>query len=182
MRMKLNLRLGRKLTRASAALISHLKELAAQEVEISLVREALRSELEALGLLGREFEPDDYRSALERWLGMSIFIEEIPDRNVAWARDLVKEGHMAEVVCNPTRSEAVVLVRSSLKKESWPIHELAVYHELSHLAAGHPAREDGSGGFRNDVLEAEAAERARLLALAGGFPQVFETERLDRVA
>jgi hypothetical protein len=169
-------------------LVSHLKELAERESGLSPTRRALKVELDALGLLGREFGPDDYRNALERWLGMSIFIEEIPDHNVVWARDLDEEGHMAEVVCNPARSEAVVLVRSILKREPWPVYELSVYHELSHLAAGHPARvyEAGrgevTGSFRDETLEDEAAERASLLTLAGSFPEAFKIESFDRVA
>ncbi len=114
-------------------------------------REDFRVELAGLGLLGRRFGPVEYASALEEALGVRISLEEFPDVSFALAgRELLEEGTLAEVFYGEATREALVLVRESLKMRPWPAYELAVYHELSHLAAGHPVkvRAEARGGRR----------------------------------
>jgi hypothetical protein len=50
------------------------------------------------------------------------------------------EGVRAEVIVMEESGNAVVLVRESLRYQPWPAYELSVFHELSHLAVGHPLR------------------------------------------
>lgn len=151
----------------------HLKEIGGFNGSLELIREDLRVELARFNLLGKKFTVSEYLAALEEGLGVEITIEEVPDSgSEIWNADLVAEGNLAEVAYNEERREALILVRESLRRAPWPAYELAVYHELSHLAAGHPSRpgQDGSG----NIFEREADLRARWLMLAGTAPEVFE--------
>lgn len=93
-------------------------------------------ELRELGLAGNTFGPECYRSALARSLAMRIEVILVDDRNdVAEHRAFVEQGHTAVIWYRPERSLAQILVLGSLS----PLEmTAAVYHELSHLAAGHP--------------------------------------------
>lgn len=106
-----------------------------------LTFEDFQLELAELGLLGRPFGPEEYRAALEEHLGIEIIIEELPDAEDGVLDDQAAgEGVRAEVVVMEESGNAVVLVRQSLRYQPWPAYELSVFHELSHLAAGHPLR------------------------------------------
>ena len=116
----------------------HLREVA------GLGRPSLEDfqiELANLGLLGKRFTPIDYARALGDRFGIGITIEAFPDLGIGLAkRDVLEEGTLAEVFYNEDLREAVILVRESLRYRPWPAYELKLYHELSHLAAGHPVR------------------------------------------
>jgi hypothetical protein len=141
-------------------------------------------ELEALGLKGRTFGPEDYRQALERHLGFGIELVLVPDTaDPAARRAFVEAGASAVLWYRPDPALARILVLSSL-----PALEMtaAVYHELSHLAAGHRLRPSGpSAGdlshlslrrprlawrpppAREAASEREASVRERYCMLAG---------------
>ena len=124
---------------------THLKEIAGFG---SPSLEGFRLELARLELLGRSFGPLDYARALEEHLGIRIVVEDFPDTRLALARrGVLEEGTLAEVSYAEERGEALILVRESLRMRPWPAYELALYHELSHLAARHPLRlKDGEEG------------------------------------
>jgi hypothetical protein len=114
----------------------HLRELA------GLGRPSLEDfqiELAKLGLLGRSFVPLDYARALSVEFGIGITIEAFPDVGIGLTKqDVLEAGTLAEVFYNEHLEEAVILVRESLRYRPWPAYDLKAYHELSHLAAGHP--------------------------------------------
>lgn len=191
------------LARMARRIFSHLVELIDRE-RPSLAD--FRAELAALGLLGRGFTPEAYAVALGDRLGIEIVIAEYPDSASAlMLGEATREGNLAEVAYNADRNEAVVLVRESLKLYPWPTHELQLYHELSHLAAGHPLRvqehdriariakgigvrlarrpprEDLAKGDRLALQEHEASKRAKWLVLAGTSPEMFGGEGSDRL-
>lgn len=116
----------------------HLREL------VGLGRPSLEDfqiELAKLELLGSSFVPLDYARALSDEFGIGITIEAFPDVGIGLTkRDILEAGTLAEVFYNEHLEEAVILVRESLRYRPWPAYELKVYHELSHLAAGHPVR------------------------------------------
>ncbi len=150
-------------------------------------RERIREELAESGLLGGTFTPEDYRRALQMRLGTSITVEEVPDVGESeWRAALDAAGHGAEVAYSPERGEAVVLVRASLRREPWPTFDLTLYHELSHLAAGHHlTRPSGLWRVRKGKAgqrEVEARHRANWLVVAGVFGGLPAPVDLDRVA
>lgn len=152
-----------------------------------LFREKVREELAESGLLGGTFTPDDYRRALQSRLDTKITIEEVPDVGESrWRVALEAAGHGAEVAYSPERGEAVVLVRASLRRGPWPTFDLTLYHELSHLAAGHHlTRTNGLWRLRKgkpESLEVEARHRANWLVVAGVFGGLPAPVDLDRVA
>lgn len=196
---------------AFRSVVSHLKEVGGFNGPLDRTREDLRAELASLGLLGKRFGIEEYRAALEKRLGIGIEIEEVPDRGTAWSDEFAAEGIIAEVLYNSERREALILMRDSLREEPWPAYELAVFHELSHLAAGHHLRileawrrtegsvlewltlglGEGSPGFEADgnsarsiteAFEVEARNRAKWLVFAGMFARAFASEGADRVA
>lgn len=141
-------------------------------------------ELEMLGLKGRTFGPEDYRRALERRLELKIELVVVPDHaDAAARRAFVEAGTTAVLWYQPERALARIVVLSSL-----PPLEMtaAVYHELSHLAAGHrlslagPTAKDLSHRtyrpprlarrpppVREAACELEATVRERYCMLAG---------------
>lgn len=125
-------------TSALRSVGTHLKEIAGFGGPSI---ESFRVELARLGLLGRAFGPSDYARALEQQLRVRIVVEEFPDSRLALARrSVLKEGTLAEVFYEEERGEALILVRESLRYRPWPAYDLALYHELSHLAACHPTK------------------------------------------
>ena len=165
-----------------------------------------RAELATLGLLGVRFTPEAYAAALGNRLEIEITIAEYPDaQSTLMGSEAAREGNLAEIAYNADRNEAVVLVRESLKRYPWPSYELQVYHELSHLAAGHPLRVakrgraseifqslgtrlarrvPGGGAVEGGMLssqEEEASKRAKWLVLAGASPDVFAGDDTDRL-
>ena len=138
-------------------------------------------ELEVLGLKGRTFGPECYRAALEAYLGTRIEVIVVDDLGDPDAhRAFAEEGNTAVLWYCPDRDLARILVLSSLS----PLEMSAsVYHELSHLAAGHlrrKAREHGRStrarlarkappvGARAGEVEAKIREEYCLLAGALG--------------
>lgn len=193
-----------------AAIWSHLKEVGGMHSPEELTEEDFRLELADLGLLGRPFGPEEYRRALEERLGVEIHIEEIPAEaeGVILRGAPARNGDMAEVVIDGETGRAVVVVRESLRAAPWPAYELSLFHELSHLAAGHqlrvardprrrfrsletrlaageppkmgsPAAPEDLERFEEEVLEPEARRRAKWLVLAGTCPRAFEAERAN---
>ncbi len=146
---------------------AHLREVAGFGTP---TKEDFGLELARLGLLGRRFGPGEYAAALGTALGVRISVEDFPDASLALAgRELLEEGTLAEVFYDEAGREALVLVRESLKMRPWPAYDLAVYHELSHLAARHPVRvkageEEAARGGRRARLDWAAA---RSLAVDG---------------
>lgn len=195
-----------------ASVWEHLKEVGGLRDPSKLSIEDFRLELAELGLLGKGFGPDEYRAALEEHLGIEIHVENLPDlEGGAFAGELAAGGILAEVIVEEESGNAVVLVWESLRDLPWPAFELAVFHELSHLAAGHPlrvkrrARGKGARMFRamgprlasreaptvtdvaeldelkGKVLEPEARKRAKWLVAAGTVPKAFEGEKANRL-
>jgi hypothetical protein len=95
-------------------------------------------ELDALGLKGKTFGPECYRSALEAYLDIRIDVTIVDDSEDSDARRaFVEEGRTAVLWYRPERGLAQVFVLFSLS----PLEMTAsIYHELSHLAAGHLLR------------------------------------------
>lgn len=189
------------------ALLQHLKEVGGLHSPEELTEEDFRLELADLGLLGRPFGPEEYRRALEERLGLEIHVEEIPveTEGTILGGAPARNGDMAEVVIDGETGRAVIVVRESLRTAPWPAYELSLFHELSHLAAGHQVRvvrdqrrrfrslgsrlavgqppkaeeDEDLDRFEEEVLEPEARRRAKWLVLAGTCPRAFEAERAN---
>lgn len=117
----------------SGSLRSHLKELFGLNDPSKLTLEDLRLELTELGLLGKPFGPEEYRTVLEGRLGIEIHLEELPDvERGALTGLLGAEGNLAEVVIDEESGNAVVLVWESLHYQPWPAsYALSIFHALS---------------------------------------------------
>jgi hypothetical protein len=174
----------RTLAAALASAWSHFKWVVGLRDPSELSVEDFRLELAELGLLGRAFGPEEYRAALEEYLGVEITVEELPDaEGGAVAGELAAEGNLAEVVYDDPTGRALVLVRESLRYRPWPAYELSVFHELSHLAAGHPlrvkrARGNGTGS-RFRALGAGRLARGERSVLSGDEERGFEGLKSD---
>lgn len=106
-------------------------------------------ELETLGLKGETFGPEAYRIALERYLGIEIEVAFVADlANIYAQRAFVDREDTAILSFLPHKNLAVIFVLESL-----PELELtaAIYHELSHLAAGHRFIDAAYSGRRPSV-------------------------------
>lgn len=92
-------------------------------------------ELEELGLKSMRFGPHEYRIALERYLGISIEVALIDDlENIESQRLHVGRDDTAILWFRPKARRATIFVLASLPELEM---SAAIYHELSHLAAGH---------------------------------------------
>lgn len=101
-------------------------------------------ELELLGLKGKCFGPNEYANALVAYLRIQIEIEIVDDaEDPRWTRGFVEAGHTACLWYDERSGVARIFVLGSL-----PLLEMtaAVYHELGHLAAGHPLACYGPSG------------------------------------
>lgn len=122
---------------------------------------AFLEELEMLGLKGRCFGPSEYAHTLAAYLGIQIEIEIVDDaKDPRLARGFVEAGHTACLWYEERSGAARIFVLGSL-----PPLEMtaAVYHELGHLAAGHPLAcygPDGTASGRKKVLSGRLARRA----------------------
>jgi hypothetical protein len=122
---------------------------------------AFLEELELLRLKGRCFGPSEYAHALATYLGIQIGIEIVDDtEDPRSARWLVKAGHTACLWYDQRSGAVRIFVLGSL-----PPLEMtaAVYHELGHLAAGHPLAcygPNGTASGRKTVLSKRLARRA----------------------
>lgn len=112
-------------------------------------------ELQILGLKGERFGPEDYRRALETHLGLRIEIVIINDADEPASRQAFTEmGDTALLWYRPADNLAQVFVLASLS----PLEMSAsIFHELSHLAAGHRLRTSES--FVVGVLQGRAYHR-----------------------
>lgn len=175
------------IARSLHRLLSVLSDLGGLENASSKTRKTLEWELKELGLLGCPFSPDDYRRVLEAWLGIRIDVVEVPDFDFYTSREVLEaDAHGAEVAYSPERKEALVLVQRGLRRAPWPTLDLALYHELSHLAAGHHklhrATTESSRTNGMAALEVEARQRAKWLVVCGTFASLSVPTDLDRVA
>jgi hypothetical protein len=101
------------------------------------------------------------------------------------AGELAAEGNLAEVVYDDPTGRALVLVRESLRYRPWPAYELSLFHELSHLAAGHPlrvkrARGNGTGS-RFRALGAGRLARGEPSVLSGNEERGFEERGFEEL-
>jgi hypothetical protein len=111
-------------------------------------------ELDALGLKGESFGPECYRRALESYLNLRIEIIMVDDlEDLEARRAFIDEGNTAALWYRPDRGLVRIFVLSSLSSLEMTA---SIYHELSHLAAGHLLRVRGSS--------AEARTHAKRLA------------------
>lgn len=100
-------------------------------------------ELAVLKLSGRPYIPGDYREALERYAGISIGIKTVDE--------LVQGPATATLTYDPGGAGVTIWVPRRL---DWWLRQYAIFHEMAHVAAGHPPRERGPEG----TPEAWAAE------------------------
>lgn len=92
-------------------------------------------ELVRLGLYGRAFGPEEYASALGRYLGISIhFVVCRDSQHPDVHRNLVRGRKIAALQYSPDRAEATVWLLDSVSAATLGS---AIYHELGHVAAGH---------------------------------------------
>ena len=111
--------------------------------------EEFQAELVLLGLSGREFGPREYAEALGEKLGIQITICVLPDQHYPeLTREMAQAGKVAELSYSEDPPGVVILAPSSLPPM---VRTLSVYHELGHVAAGHPL-EVWEGGARTDQL------------------------------
>lgn len=114
-------------------------------------------ELEALELKRVRFGPETYRIALEKYLGIRIeivFIDDLEDIDL----QQVYVGRNDTAICwyRPEDQCATIFVLASLLELEMTA---AIYHELSHLAAGH---EFLNGSHDRSSLRSNAAFREQL--------------------
>lgn len=99
----------------------------------------LLEELRRLGLAGRFFVPRDYADALERALGITIHIIEPEDTDADLYKALRRRYDLAAgLTYIPECWLAIIVVPQSFQGIT---RLMLLFHELSHLAAGHPMPE-----------------------------------------
>ncbi len=96
-------------------------------VERLIPYEELVRELAVLRLLGTSYTADDYAAALEEPLGMKIRIKRFEEVRAS--------SGVASVDYDEEAATATIWVP---KRLSWWLAQYAIFHELGHLAAGHP--------------------------------------------
>lgn len=114
---------------------------------------SFQQELRVLGLYGRPFGWEEYRDRLAVHLGIEIrvvFVDE--DQNAVLHMVLAQEGSPGLVKRDEETGDALVLVLASLDDLA---RTLVVFHELSHVAGGHPVPTDESAGASPDGGAAE---------------------------
>jgi hypothetical protein len=93
-------------------------------------------------------------------------------------RGVGRGGDLAEVVYDDPTGKALVRVRESLRYRPWPAYELSLFHELSHLAAGHPLRvkraQGNETGSRFRALGTSRLARREPSVLSGNEERGFE--------
>ncbi len=120
--------------------------------------EEFQGELALLGLSGREFVPREYAEILGEKLGIEITICVLPDDHYPeLTLKMARAGKVAELSYSEDLLSATILVPSSLPSI---VRTLSVYHELGHVAAGHPL-EVWEGGTRTNQLEGVPRRLAR---------------------
>ena len=120
--------------------------------------EEFQAELALLGLSGREFGPREYADILGEKLEMQITICVLPDEHYPeLTHKMARAGKVAELSYSEDFLGAVILVPSSLPPI---VRTLSVYHELGHVAAGHPV-EVWEGGAKTGRFERGPRRLAR---------------------
>lgn len=116
-------------------------------------------ELEELCLKGERFGPEAYRLALERFLGIEIRVVTVADLdNIEAQRAFVERDDTAILSFSRDKNLAVIFVLESLPELEMTA---AIYHELSHLAAGHRFLCNSSSGERLGSGSAPPAQLAK---------------------
>lgn len=159
------------------------------------------AELVVLGLAGVTFGPDEYAQALARYIGARIDVVDLNDLDYPLLRRaLVSLGISGGLFYEPDARRIWIIVPSSLGERE---RTKLIYHELAHLAAGHPMRQEHvlradprparqpeplwEPDFRRlsqrlppeepALSEAEADLRARYALRAGSYgPAIYERE------
>lgn len=161
-------------------------------------------ELTLLGLRDGPYSGDDYARGLGRYLGWSISIAVLSNAQFLQtnARLAGRGASFGRLTFSEHSDEASIELPGSLSP--W-LHEHTLFHELGHLAAGHPPRLL-SGGHRleppheylarreplvsglpqqalDDLYEAEADLRAEYAIITGSLGQVaIQTSRLTQIS
>lgn len=91
-------------------------------------------ELAVLKISGRAYGPEDYRDALESYVQGPIRIKTVPE--------LITGPAVATTSYDPVTGAVTIWVPARL---SWWLRQYAIYHELAHVAAGHPPKERRGG-------------------------------------
>ena len=99
-------------------------------------------ELAVLKLSGRPYTPGHYREAVERYAGLPIGIRTVDE--------LVQAPAAATITYDAGGAGATIWVPRRL---DWWLRQYAIFHELAHVAAGHPPRERTPRGLRADWAE-----------------------------
>lgn len=142
--------------------------------------EDFQEELIVLGLSGKEFEVEDYVSALSAFLEITISVHVIPDTaSPELARQLALSGRLGEIRYSKDLGLAAIFVPESLPPL---VSDLTVFHELGHLAGGDLMIEHVPDDAIEDDREPHAGElpTARVLPgnrLARGLPFSSEAAR-----
>ncbi len=98
--------------------------------------------------LARPFSVKEYMRALETQLGIEIKVVELTTgENSGLGTEFGFFDELAELRYDKKRREASILVSCSLREDPF-LYMKTIYHELAHLAAGHPLR---VGGMKNDL-------------------------------
>lgn len=111
-------------------------------------------ELALLRLSGQPYTPEDYRDALQRFAHASIKIKSVPE--------LVSGPAVATTSYDPDGAGVTIWVPQRL---DWWLRQYAIFHELAHVAAGHPPKSRAPGS-----LEAVWAEAPSIRRLARNDP------------
>lgn len=116
--------------------------------------DAFLRELELLHLDGRYFDWEEYRARLAAYLDIQIHVSFVPDDADAVLRMMLAQGGWPGCVCRQEKTaDALVLVSSCLDDFAT---RLVVFHELAHVAGGHPLRYDNL--LATDAQYTNAAE------------------------
>lgn len=135
-------------------------------------------ELAMLGLRGRPHAGEDYRAALEAYLGLRIAIVRPP--NVAFGANSRVLGRTSY---GPGLREVTVEIPRRL---SWWLYQYTLLHELGHVAAGHPPcspnEHTGEIALGNPPPERLARKHPLTKGLAAeAFKDLYEAEAELRV-
>lgn len=96
----------------------------------------LLRELEVLGLAARPFGWPAYAKRLGEHLGLSVRVERLEEVEHPVLSSLLNlHGIDGGLFPEPERNRAWVVVPTSISEKTWV---RGVWHELSHIAAGHP--------------------------------------------
>lgn len=116
-------------------------------------------ELSLLGLRGRIFGPLEYARALGTYLDMEITFMLVRDSSYPEVRRaLVRAGKVAALQYSVDSGKARIWLPDSISPVSL---SAAVYHELSHVAAGHPLCKGSACKGKSDSVASHPKRLAR---------------------